>query len=244
MSNELRYLRFPVLWKSCKAGRRMVSRASFSQWSHSVCAQICVDPPFSTGSAHWGSLWNRPVNPLSRVWDCWHLFVSRSMASYQRFAKCTFSNKAHGSPFACVLTDITCCISLYSILRGDLYFVLQFVFPWLLTRLSTFSRMYALFYFNKLIHILCLFSVRLFIFLLAICSCSLFNPDINVINFVNLFSPLYYLPFNCSCYLFLSLFGSFVLNEANLSIYQFPLTAFGFPVLITKSFLTPKIMWM
>ena len=104
--------------------------------------------------------------------------------------------------------------------------------------------MYALFYFNKLIHILCLFSVRLFIFLLAICSCSLFNPDINVINFVNLFSPLYYLPFNCSCYLFLSLFGSFVLNEANLSIYQFPLTAFGFPVLITKSFLTPKIMWM
>lgn len=62
--------------------------------------------------------------------------------------------------------------------------------------------MYALFYFNKLIHILCLFSVRLFIFLLVICSCSLFNPDINVINIVNLFSPLYYLPFHCSCYLF------------------------------------------
>lgn len=89
---------------------------------------------------------------------------------------------------------------------------------------------YFIFYCNKLIHILCLFSVRLFIFLLVICSCSLFNPDINIINIANLFSPLYYLPLNGFCYLF-SFFsvGSFIFNEANLSIHQsFPLLLLGF----------------
>lgn len=106
-------------------------------------------------------------------------------------------------------------------------------------RFSIFSHTYAQFGFNELL-IHCLFSNGLFIFSLVICSCSFYNPDINVINIAHHFSPSLQLAFNCLYYLFL--FSSFAFNEANLSIYQFfSFIAFGFPILITKCFPIPKI---
>ena len=58
MSNELRYLRFLVLCKSCKAGRRMVSRASAIEaiqfvpkfvWSHHSAQGWLTGVPSGTG---------------------------------------------------------------------------------------------------------------------------------------------------------------------------------------------------
>lgn len=85
----------------------------------------------------------------------------------------------------------------------------------------------------------CLFSIVL-CFLLVIRSCSLYNPDINIINIVNPSSPDLHLPLNNLCYLFL--FRFLYLTRP---VYQYiNLSSFidlGF-LFHYKLFLTPKII--
>lgn len=92
--------------------------------------------------------------------------------------------------------------------------------------LSTYVR--TIFFKELLIQITAYFLLCYLTFLLVICSYSLYNLDINVINIANHFYPQSTICLvNYLCYLF---FLFFAFNEASLSIYQsFPSLLLSFP---------------